>query len=128
MIEIDDFFGFHKINSFDDLKRVLSARDNVYGANALEIYINESLCPYLDIFIKDDMAVLHYFFCDDEPPFISQNENRNSLEYIDFIENINGATVGLPSNCVLSVEEALEAIKEFIDTKSKPLCIKWLAL
>jgi hypothetical protein len=94
----------------------------------MEFYVNDLLCPYLDVFVKDSAAVLHYFFCDDEPPYISQNGDSFNGEYVDFFENIEGAIVGLPANTVLSIEDTIVAIEEFIKTGRKPLCIKWLAL
>jgi hypothetical protein len=128
MITIDDFFGSRKIDSFDDIRPILSKRDNINNSNKVELYINDLLSPYLDIFVKDNIAVLHYFFCDDKPPYISQNSDIFNGEYIDFFESIEGAVVGLPANAVLSIENTLNAIEEFTKTGSKPLCVKWLAL
>jgi hypothetical protein len=128
MIAVDDFFGSHKINGHADIGLILSKRDKINNSNKMAIYINDLLCPYLDIFVRDDIAVLHYFSCDDESPSISQNGDSFNREYVDFFENIEGAVVGLPANAVSSIESAMNAIEEFIETGSKPLCMKWLAL
>jgi hypothetical protein len=128
MITVDDFFGSHHINSHDDIRLLLSKRDTINNSNKIEFYVNDLRCPYLDVFVKDDIAVLHYFFCDDEAPYISQNGDAFNGAYVDFFENIEGAVVGLPANTVLSIENAINAIEEFVKTGSKPLCIKWFAL
>jgi hypothetical protein len=129
MLEVHDFYGDHMIYHQDALESRLLIRDDAHCANRFYLYNDDQAYPLLDLWVKDNMAVLYYFNQADEAPSISQsNEYLHLGERVSFHEDPNGEATGLPSSAIVSIKKAIMAAKEFSETKRIPTCIEWLDL
>jgi hypothetical protein len=80
--------------------------------------------PYMNLLIQDDRAYVHYFSSDDEAGFQSIGESES-----DEIVTINASQeYYVPEHTLVSLDSALFAAKEFIQTKALPKCIEWYEL
>ncbi len=78
-------------------------------------------CPYMNLLIQGNRAYVHYFSAGDVAGFQSIGESES-----DEIVTINsGHEYYVPEYTLVSLDSALNAAKEFIQTKTLPKSIEW---
>lgn len=78
--------------------------------------------PCLAILLNGDLANIHYFAEEDGEMWqsVKMDENDNNIDFL-----IGGQMDTIPSYYVISLEKALEAVKQFCSTFCRPDCIEW---
>ncbi|MGN3961589.1 CDI system double-stranded DNA deaminase immunity protein DddI [Burkholderia gladioli] len=117
----DDFDGENGVASLDDLIEFLN-RKPAFNANNFTLTFEEDGFPQLNIFLKDDIAVVYYM--DAGENFVSQGKSQEDAVET-FYENKLGGEVKLAKSCVVSRDEAIEAAKQFFSTKKRPDVLSW---
>ncbi|MGN4151211.1 CDI system double-stranded DNA deaminase immunity protein DddI [Burkholderia gladioli] len=117
----DDFDGENGVASLDDLIEFLN-RKPAFNANNFTLTFEEDGFPQLNIFLKDDIAVVYYM--DAGENFVSQGKSQEDAVET-FYENKLGGEVKLAKSCVVSRGEAIEAAKQFFSTKKRPDVLSW---
>ncbi|CAB5127705.1 CDI system double-stranded DNA deaminase immunity protein DddI [Burkholderia cenocepacia] len=120
----DDFDGEIEIDEVDSLVEFLSRRP-AFDANNFVLTFEESGFPQLNIFAKNDIAVVYYM--DIGENFVSKG-NSASGGTEKFYENKLGGEVDLSKDCVVSKEQMIEAAKQFFATKQRPEQLTWSEL
>ncbi|WP_047837293.1 Imm1 family immunity protein [Burkholderia gladioli] len=117
----DDFDGENGVASLDDLIEFLN-RKPAFNANNFTLTFEDDGFPQLNIFLKDDIAVVYYM--DAGENFVSQGKSQEDAVET-FYENKLGGEVKLAKSCVVSRDEAIEAAKQFFSTKKRPDVLSW---
>ena len=90
-----------------------------------EIWVSsgEEEYPCLSILIKGQYACLHYFENDEGNAWLSDGDFN---EEVVFLAGNDEWTA--PEHTIISIEIAINCMKEFCDTMKRPECIRWEAL
>ena len=80
--------------------------------------------PVLNIYIKGNLAYLHYFPGEGHPGYKSLNGKEHTKMVLVNAED----SIEVSDDSLLEVNTALEAAKEFLTVKSKPKGVSWLEL
>lgn len=90
-----------------------------------DIWINGNTeYPCLAILLNGNYACVHYFLNDQGDMW--QSVGHGDID-VAFVAG-NGDKSDMPSDCVISLEEAIDCAKQFYDTLEKPTCIEWREL
>ena len=86
-----------------------------------EIWISgESTYPCLTILTSGEKACVNYFGRQESDMWLSQSESTQSEVFI-----AGGEQWQAPADAVISIDEALQCVREFCGTLTRPACIKW---
>lgn len=86
-----------------------------------EIWISgESKYPCLTILTSGEKACVNYFGRQESDMWLSQSESTQSEVFIAGAEQWQS-----PADAVISIDEALQCVREFCGTLTRPACIKW---
>lgn len=86
-----------------------------------EIWISgESKYPCLTILTSGEKACVNYFDRQESDMWLSQSESTQSEVFI-----AGGEQWQSPADAVISIDEALQCVREFCGTLTRPACIKW---
>ncbi len=86
-----------------------------------EIWISgESKYPCLTILTSGEKACVNYFGRQESDMWLSQSESTQSEVFI-----AGGEQWQSPADAVISIDEALQCVREFCGTLTRPACIKW---
>lgn len=86
-----------------------------------EIWISgESKYPCLTILTSGEKACVNYFGRQESDMWLSQSESTQSEVFI-----AGGEQWQSPADAVISIDEALQCVREFCLTLTRPACIKW---
>ncbi|WP_175026575.1 CDI system double-stranded DNA deaminase immunity protein DddI [Burkholderia aenigmatica] len=120
----DDFDGEIEIDGVDGLVDFLGKRP-AFDANNFVLTFEEGGFPQLNIFVKNDVAVVYYM--DIGENFVSKGTAEPGGTE-KFYENKLGGEVNLSNDCVVSKEQMIEAAKQFFATKQRPDQLTWSEL
>ncbi|MGS1049891.1 CDI system double-stranded DNA deaminase immunity protein DddI [Burkholderia glumae] len=117
----DDFDGENDVANLDELIEFLDRRP-AFNANNFTLTFEEDGFPQLNIFLKNEIAVVYYM--DAGENFVSRGKSqKDAVE--TFYENKLGGEVKLAKSCVVGKDEAIEAAKQFFSTKKRPDVLSW---
>src|SRR5215469_4733343 len=127
-MRIEDFKGTSDSTNSEEIEMALAKR---YGEGVNEFWLShsDSRYPAMSILVKGDIAALHYFPNDQNPPMISVGKGGlTSGGTTIFYINNEEEKQEIPNDMIVSFSEALAAAKEFAAEKQPPRCIEWFAL
>jgi hypothetical protein len=124
---VDEFNKVHLANNLPELQAILNGRQPG-NVNAFCLSTQIGGFPALSIFIKGDLAVLHYQLIPDEPGFRSLGEEEEGESMYFSIGPNPGDDIEEPSEAIVSFQTAWQAAKEFYETRRLPESIKWIEL
>ena len=80
----------------------------------------KSKYPCLTILTSGEKACVNYFGRQESDMWLSQSESTQSEVFI-----AGGEQWQSPADAVISIDEALQCVREFCGTLTRPACIKW---
>ena len=125
---IEHFGGRDECKTIEDLERILKMR---YGNAVNEYWIyGEDTFPCLAVLVKDNCASLTYFPNDNHAGFcsITMDDNVDNDGTTIFYVNTPTEEIEVDNGCIVPFANALEAVKEFFVSLSKPSCLEWVEL
>ncbi len=105
---------------FEELQKHIS---NLEHESEMSFWLGSGY-PCMNFLAKGDASYLCYFPGQDRSCYISQN--GQNVEGVTLINENEQAEV--PLDTIISRSEALEAAREFFQSKHLPKCIQWLEL
>jgi hypothetical protein len=127
VMNVDEFNKVHLVNNLPELEAILNRRQPG-NVNAFCLSKHIGGFPALSIFIKGDLAVLHYQLIPDEPGFRSLGEEEEGESVYFSIGPNSGDDIEEPSEAIVSFQTALQAAKEFFVSNELPQSVKWIEL
>lgn len=114
----DGNFECHTKNELETIIRnsVSNPYDDIW------IYDKEEY-PCLAILINGNYACVHYFLNDEGDMWQTIGKSDKNVIFMS-----GGEKSEMPANTVISLEEAIECMKQFYDTLARPNCVEWRAL
>lgn len=86
-----------------------------------EVWISgEDNYPCLSLLINDDKVCVNYFGVEKDDLWMSRSDTLQTVTFL-----ISGEEWEAPEDSVISMGKALECVKEFCRTLSRPSCIDW---
>lgn len=122
---IEHFGGKNTCDNLEELERVLSFRTEK-GVN--EFWLNlPTEYPCMNLVVKNNYASLLYIPEDGHPGFISIGHDTDLDEYetSTFYTNTDQEEISVANYTILPFSIALNAVKEFFETKEMPKLIEW---
>jgi hypothetical protein len=126
-MKVSDFNGEWIVNTTVELSAILSRR-NDGGYNSFWL-TNEEKYPTISLLAKDGLAYMHFFPKDRHSGFRSVGS---------IVKPVNGMTAFrldspeeeqmITNDGIIPFYAALDAAKEFLETKAMPGCIPWFEL
>jgi len=111
--------------TYDSIQEVIVHVQKSASVGMDDIWISkEELYPCLNIMVNGQFAVVHYFEDEDGDVWQSLNE-ENDKEMIFMSDNEEWEP---PADVVISIEDAILCIQEFLETCKRPVCIEWQEL
>jgi len=124
-LTVEDFFDTQDVCNLDELVAVLSRRSEPLDSNAFSMAPAQASTPFLGIFVKGDRAVLNYIA---ESGDCALSQGEPSCGITSFYETRAGGTMDVPTEAIVPIEVAVDAAREFFQTRARPTCVEWLAL
>lgn len=125
---VEDFYGMKICNNIEQLSKEMQKRDDK-GYNEFWICMDEEeRYPCIVVSVYNDLAYLHYFEDEGEPGWSSVTEQSNGLDeegMTKFYTNSGMEEIMIENGSIVSVDKAMEAVAEFMDTEEMPDCIEW---
>ncbi len=127
---IYDHQGEMSSSGHEDVASLLSRRFPPSNWNVFYMTTGKNKYPLLQIHVKEDMAVLHYFPAEGNAGYISKSgdSNHSESEMIAFPESQEGAEMEVASYAAVPIKYAMEAAEEFMASNRLPDRIDWLEL
>lgn len=98
-------------------ERIRKSSANPYD----DIWISgEEEFPCLALLVNGNLASLHYFLNDKGDMWQSLGDYREDTEFV-----AGGQKTIMPAECVISMEKALECVRQFCENFERPDCIEW---
>lgn len=86
-----------------------------------EIWISgEDKYPCLTILTSGEKACVNYFGAEESDMWLSRSESTRSEVF-----TAGGEKWESPADAVIGIDEALQCVREFCITLTRPACIKW---
>jgi hypothetical protein len=109
-----------EVNSLKELEKSIEViKENI----EVSVFVTSEKCecPYMNLLIQGNRAYVHYFSAGDVAGFQSIGESES-----DEIVTINSSyEYNVPEYTLVSLDSALSAAKEFIQTTTLPKSIEW---
>ncbi len=125
---IEHFGGKNTCGNLEDLENILRFRTDK-GLNEFWIWISEEIeNPCMAMLVKNDYAYLHFFPEEGHPGFQSVGQDTDLDEDGDstfYTGSDSGEEVSVPNYAVLPFQMAVNAVKEFFETKEMPQSVDW---
>jgi hypothetical protein len=125
-LTITDLEGTHPVSTPDELAAVLAHRRR--GANHFLISSPDADYPQLDVIVRDDVALLHYFPAEGLAGDQSRSDLPGAPELVEFPENLTGEVIQVPGSAVVDAATAIRCVEEFAERLARPTLIGWLEL
>ena len=128
-MRIQDFDGTLESDDIEAvIERIRNKRRARYGA--FHICAREEY-PYLALHLNGDVAYLHYFPSDGHPGFQpTVPDGTDVVADVHFL-NLDGTESGafdMPRSTLISVDDAVTAVREFARDSEPPPSIEWFEL
>jgi hypothetical protein len=125
-MHVEDSSGAYEIEDAATLEALLTTR-NDRDANEFWMYASEETYPMLGIFVRGDLAEVHYLQGEDHAGFRSLggtglDPNGKTIFYMGTEEQ------EAPNRFVVAFRDAVRAAKEFMTTGRRPGSLDWLEL
>jgi hypothetical protein len=125
-INVIDLEGSRTVATADDLAGALARRIN--GSNHFLLSGVGANYPLLDVLVRDDLAMVHYFASEGAAGSQSVSTRDDLPEEVEFPENMTGEPVPMPASVVIDARTAIRCIEQFAETLSRPTLIDWVEL
>ena len=128
-MRINDFDGSFETDDVEAvIERIRNKRRDKYGA--FHLCANEEY-PYVALHVNGDVAYLHYFPSDGHPGFQSTLVDGNAVDADIHFLNLDGTEAGafdMPRSTLISLDDAITAVREFARDGQLPPSIAWFEL
>jgi hypothetical protein len=128
LFEVCHFGGTVLISGKDLLERVYLHRYGSFRSNHFVISPEGSPLPCLTVFVRSDIAVVHYFDNNGGCLISLGSKLDASDEYVIFEDCPDGSTIYLASENVIEELQAREAVTQFVSDTSLPSSFEWMSL
>lgn len=98
------------------------------GANHYMIASVDAAFPMLDIMLRDEYAVIHYFESEGVAGDQSVSNVADPPDDVAFPENLTGASLSMPGSVVIDVATATRCVEQYAENLARPTRITWLEL
>ncbi len=122
----EHFLGTDMCDDLESIEQIMK-KQNKNGVN--EFWINiETPFPFMGVLTNKSFAYVHFFDEDGSPGFSALSDCDLGLDIEKtsiFYTNNASEIIEVENECVLSIDKAIEIVKEFFNTKQIPKCIEW---
>lgn len=91
----------------------------------LEIAVADTSYPMLDLLVRGELAVVHFFPSDGDVPVQASGNVEDAPEEVDFPSNATGEVITMPGSTTISLPAAVRCAVEFAETRQRPTSILW---
>lgn len=91
----------------------------------LEIAAEGSPYPMLDLLVRGDLAVVHYFAHDGGVPTQASEPVGNAPDEVDFPTNATREVITMPGSTAVSLAAAVRCASEFAEALQRPTSVGW---
>jgi len=109
-----------------ELAEVIGSR--VDGGNHFMIASATSACPMLDLLVRDQYAVLHYFAREGVAGDQAASNLADPPDEVDFPHSSSGDTMSMPGSALIDVRTADSCVEQFAETLARPTLVDWIEL
>lgn len=124
-MKFEHFLGMDICNSADEIEEILH-KQNVNNVN--EFWIStETQFPCVGVLTNSSYAYVHFFDEEGSPGFRGLADEDLGLDEDELptFYSSNGEIMSVEIECVVSLNKAVEVVREFFETGSMPTCIEW---
>ena len=121
-----DIYGEHDVQDVETLVNLL--RQQTPRGNAFSIYVSDEEFPMLSIVTKGQFARLDFFGDADVIAWasVSDKVDAKPSSMMRFaLSSMPADDIAVSMDSVVSLTQAVDAAKEFFETKERPECIGW---
>jgi hypothetical protein len=123
-LSVSDLNGTSVVSTSAELMDALSRR--VAGANHFLLAPVGAEHPQLDVLVRDDVAVLHYFRGDESSN--AQSLSDRAVAEVLFPDNLTGELVQLPGSAAIDAAVAMQCVAQFAESLARPTLVDWFDL
>ena len=124
-MKFEHFLGMDICNSADEIEEILHKQN---GNNVNEFWIStETQFPCLGVLTNSSYAYVHFFDEDGSPGFRGLADEDLGLDENELptFYSSNGEIMSVEIECIVSLNKAVEVVREFFETGSMPTSIEW---
>ena len=109
-----------------ELADVIGSR--VDGGNHFMIASATCAYPMLDLLVRDQYAVLHYFAREGVAGDQAASNLADPPHEVDFPHSSMGETMSMPGSILIGVGTAGSCVEQFAETLARPTLVDWIEL
>lgn len=125
-LTIADLEGTSMVSTPSELADAIKRRFD--GANHYMIASVDAAFPMLDIMLRDEYAVIHYFESEGVAGDQSVSNAADPPDDVAFPENLTGASLSMPGSVVIEASAAIGCVEQFAQDLARPTVIHWREL
>lgn len=114
------------ISTPDELSAVLVAGSG--EGNHFMIASATAQYPMLDLLVRDDYAVLHFFDEAGEAGHQAVSNVSEPPDEVEFPDSSMGDTLSMPGSVLIDTATAVRCVEEFAETLARPTLVEWTEL
>ncbi len=124
-MKFEHFFGTDICNSADEIEEIL-CKQNENKVNEFWIS-NETAFPFMGVLTNSSYAYVHFFDEEGSPGFRGLADEDLGLDEDELptFYSSNGEIMSVEIECIVSLNKAVEVVREFFETGSMPTSIEW---
>jgi len=127
-MNLSDADHTYQIQSAEELDAILSRRYQVGGAALNSFWLSdESGFPCMSILVKDELATVWYWPSEGSAGCMSTNGNATS-EKATTLFYLNHQRQEVGDHLIINWPQAVEAAREFLETRELPNSLLWIEL
>lgn len=115
----------HTVSTSEELGEVLGRR--VGGGNHFMIASATAEYPMLDLMVRDDFAMLHYF-AQEGVGSQAVGSLADPPEEVEFPDSSMGDMLSMPGSVLIDAPTALRCVHQFAETLDRPDLVDWIEL
>jgi len=125
-MRFEHFLGTELCDEVDKINDILQQKD---ANNTNEFWISiDTQFPFMGLLTNNGLAYVHFFDKEGSPGFRALS-NCDVGSYLSgtttFYSNNGSEEIVVENECVLSINKAIEIVKQFYTTKKMPTCVEW---
>jgi hypothetical protein len=109
-----------------ELAEVIGSRIN--GGNHFEIASPTSAFPMLDVMVRDQHAVVHFFLLEGVAGDQAVSNLVDPPDEVKFPHSAFGETISMPGSVLVDEATAVACVMEFAETLARPTLVDWIEL
>ena len=109
-----------------ELAEVLESRTN--DGNHFEIASLTSAFPMLDVMVRDQHAVVHFFPREGVAGDQAVSNIVDPPDEVNFPHSALGETISMPGSVLVDVATAVACVMQFAETLERPTLVDWIEL